>query len=205
MNSLLLNKIWTIIATAACYFSINIFIITQGGHFLLPGLKLEDIHPRAAAVYGTWFAVPLIIVTLILIIIFAHRQADQRCLSRFPVAFGPKLDFDDWLARCYQGFFFIAYVVAPIYAAVHFLRKTLNGPVIDKNNANQIVADTPWEHLTIYKPFTEIFTDGNRYRFENDITFFPFWQPWLGLLLTLVCVCLFVTVVYLLIRETSHH
>ena len=199
-----LSKIWTIVATAACYFSINIFIITQGGHFLLPGLKLDDINARAAAVYGTWFATPILFLSLLLVIVFIKRHKDKPSLARFPVAFGLEFDFKDWLAKSYQLFFITAFLLVPTYAAGHFIRKTLHGTVTYKEYPSQVIASTPWEHLTTYKSFTEIFTDGNRYRFEHEITFFPFWQPWLGLFLAALCISLFAYIVYLLLKKPQY-
>ncbi len=176
--------------------------MTQGGHFLLPGLKSGDIGPRTAAVYGTFFTVPILILSMVLAIAYIKRNIHKSHLARFPVAFGTALNFNDWLAKGYQVFFIVAYLLVPTYAAGHFMRKILNGKVTCQDCSENLIANTPWEHLFTYQSFVEIFTDGNKYRFENEITFFPFWQPWVGMYLTMICIFSFFIIIYLLLRRS---
>ena len=174
---------------------LNIFIITQGGHFLLPGLKLEEIDPRAAAIYGTFFAVPVYLLVLYLSLKIIDRNESEKGFAKFPIAFGVQLNFEDSLAKKYQFFFLISYLVLPLYAAGHFINKTLNGYVFDKVK-NAVIADSPSEHMFNYMPFFETLSSGNRFRFQSEITYFPFWQTWAGILLSILCLLMFVKIVY---------
>lgn len=199
MNIQTLNKIWTVVATTSFYFMINIFIITQGGHFLFPGLKLEEINPRSAAIYGTFFAVPVYLLALYLTLKFIYKKEAESGLEKLPIAFDIQLDFNDNLASKYQIFFFISYLVLPLYASGHFINKTLNGFVYDKVTST-IIAESPTEHLFNYMPFFEILTSGNQYRFQCEITYFPFWQTWLGIILTIICLILFIKIIYNILK-----
>lgn len=200
MSKETLTKIWSVVVLSGTYFSINVFVVTQGGHFLLPGLKLEQIGPRAAAVYGTWFAMPILMLSLLLVIVYIKRFGGIQRSARLPIAFNLKLDFNDWMARAYQGFIFLAFLLIPTYASCHFLRKLLNGTITDKDNNNVTISETPFEHLTQYVDLLHVLGSDNRYRFENDITFYPFWQPWLSVLMTLICFGMFLYVVYLMVK-----
>lgn len=230
-----LTKIWTLVALAATYFCINIFVVTQGGDFLLPGLKLNDgVNPYPAAVHGIWFALPLVLVSYLLMLAYSRRSAGLTWYDRFPCAFNLNLNYSDSLARKYQAFFIVVTLLLPAYSAGHFVLKSLDGTVMirDKcisdlcphilharhhNNSiaqacarldqiprpadgytvtDRIVLSGPAGNLQNYSDFTTIFTHGNCYRYEDVMTFFPFWEPWLGVIFSITLLILMTQILF---------
>lgn len=175
------NKIWTTVGIVSLYLNLNILLVTQGSHLHLPGPVPEGVR-EAAAIYGTWAAGSIFLVFLFLTLYYARRNSSQRLSSRVPMAFNLSLTMGDPLTLWYQRFFFFSFVVVPLYCQGHFLRKTLNGVV---KHGDSTIANNWTTHLfDFYNPLL-IFTNGNDYRFHSDVTFFPFWQPWLTVILFL--------------------
>lgn len=240
MNQSTLVKIWTLVALAATYFCINIFVATQGGHFLLPGLKLEPgINRYAAAVDGIWFALPLVLLSYLLTLIYVRRSLGSAWYERFPCAFNLNLNYSDPFARSYQAFFLVVTLLVPAYSAGHFIFKSLDGTVMiskecisdlcpriiemrgpdnsiaqacarltqnpppaEVNSAPDLrVISGPAGHLQNYNDFTTIFTHGDCYSYENAVTFFPFWGPWLGVILVVTLSVFLVLIIFRLFRR----
>ncbi len=187
-----INKIWTTVALISLYLNVNILLVTQGSHLHLPGPLPKNVR-ESAAIYGTWAAGPVFLVTLIITLYYIQRSSSHTWSSRFPVAFDLSLLVGDSITKWYQRFFVFVFIVVPLYCQGHFVRKTMNGIVIDKAKGTIVASD--WgSHLFSYSDFSLIFTKGNDFRFHSEVTYFPFWQSWTTLLLLLLMVWLFLRV-----------
>lgn len=201
MNDQAVSKVWSIMGLAITYLAINILLNTQGSEFYLPGPQLkESVGKYAASVYG----VILIYVPLIFFFLLSIKHAKKHSINpwshRIPIAFNLEIDdMNDSLYKYYQIFFYFLFYMVPIYCCGHFIKKLLNGTVVDKSTWTK-VAINPMEHLFKYSSFFEIF--GNNYQYDGMLTFFPFWQPWISLLFFVYLAYLFIKLSYLIFRQS---
>lgn len=186
-----IQKIWATVGLVAVYLNVNIFLKTQGSHLFLPGPVPTDTTSYAAAIYGTWVAGPLLLAFLLMTNYLIRRTPNSLSWdARFPVAFGIAFGSLHEMRLWYQRAVFFFGLVVPVYCQGHFIRKTLNGTVYEAGEA-VIVG---WkQHLFSTKYLWEGIASGNLLRLDHEVTFFPFLQPWLS-------VILFITLLLLLLR-----
>lgn len=162
MNTATATKIWTTLGLALAYFSLAAWTASQGAEFGVPGLTLKDYKSFPAAIFGTFVGTALIIPFVYVGFHFLRSVEGRTWAMRIPVAFSLDIDPATHVGKVYQASFLIAFLVFPLGAQIHFIRKFWSGCL-----------RLPANCLDIYSP-SILFTNTHQY---YGVTFFPFYEP----------------------------
>jgi Caspase domain len=200
-----LTRLWTFLGVLAFYTSYNLFAQSQGW----PRLLWQDwaFDSYAVAPPAMFLGIPLLHLAFLLTRLYPNPAMRPGLLRRLPLAFGLPLYAQTHLRRHYQAFFLAVFLLVPLGAQVHFYSKIFHGTVEKREDGKcRDLRDgvawhaTGWQHLTKPIPFGE--ATGDCYRLggkDQNVTFFPFWEPWGLLLLELSLFAHFV----LMLRELA--
>jgi hypothetical protein len=172
-----LRTLWLACGSATFYYSANAWLASTGADFHLPGIEFPKFEK--AMVYGT-FVAPLAYFVLWLSIAYARlRRSEARALRSVPILesgmdIGPGL-VARWVA-------FLGFTLIPVAAQIHFVLQILQGAVFARGVKAAAVRG-PLEMLSLRLPLCK-----NCWRFGDPegLEFFPFFQPWLLVLLLLL-------------------
>jgi hypothetical protein len=151
-------------------------MLRSQGQQIPPIPFVGTVEPEIVTVFGILISTP----TLILLLRFAdryrrrnaHGPIERRLPPVFSDADGPGPRFLGWLA----------FLVGPALAQIHFLREFLQHGYFQRFTGEHIPGGAK-SVLTAYRPLSVLFTDDYRYHHPHGVTVFPFWQPWLYVIL----------------------
>ncbi len=184
MNAKHLSALWSSVGTVLLYWTLNTWIVMQGGApFLDLGLILED--PAGAQVIA--FHVCPVLLALLLSIAIAHAKASkaERWSARLPYVAFDDLDHSQRSARLYQAVFVLVFLVIPAAGLVHFAYQMKDMWVVytDAQLQGQ-AAHGVWAAVLLGLPWEYFDLAGERFRIgpghspaeiiENGVTWFPF-------------------------------
>jgi hypothetical protein len=204
MNQTTLTRVWSAAALILLYFSLNAWSLTQGWQLSLPGFPF---HEGGFTRYGvTLVAIPLagslLAVTALLVRLYAQRTHSSDWAGRFPRFSGVALDVSRPEGRLFQAASLCSLLLLPMAAQIHFTLKFLAGSVY-RGNARLWSA---FEDLAHYLPVREALSGAFTYDRLGEVapTFFPFWEPWLFVLLEVAIVSAVVSCLVAVFRPTRH-
>ncbi len=209
----LLTRVFSWSGVVGSNIALGAWIHSQGGpSFFLPGVKFTSVHEMTVPVFGILFVGPLLLLTLYSVLLYQRTTPERGIIHRLPVAFSMPIYVNRKIAFWYQGFFLLIFLIVPVASQVHLMRLFWEGEVYTKHSP-QTRFSQHWDHWT--KPVSPlvILTDDYRFGPRNErnpprrpeacegldvcnATFFPFWQPWLYLLMELGILVLFVSVMW---------
>ncbi len=201
-----LSKIWTALGFALFYFSLSALLrSTQGPELPSP---FSRVHHLTVPVFGILFGAPLILLLLYVITLFQRGVREFGWLARLPVTLGLRLQSQQSTAQLCQGIFLTLFLLFPLYVQGHLFKELVQQEVWRKDDKS-FVAQGLTHFTKKHIPFLAIFNEhSDDYRmgpkvrterkedehFTDAVTFFPFWQPWIFLLLELYVVVMFIKV-----------
>lgn len=193
MGKKMLITVWSTLGITLAYLSINFVLITQNSPILLPSPLVinPDINSYTTSVYGIVITIPILIIIMSITKVYINSFGGATWESMLPIAFNMEIDLSLKSGKYFQQFFFTIILVIPLISQVHFINKFFHGTIYNKTTKTAI--SVRLNHLKIpentsaFKLFTEIFTDGDKYRYgapkKGGMTFFPFWESWILVLL----------------------
>lgn len=178
MSQAALNKIWSAVALAALYLSLNAWSVSQQWQLSLPGNPFRDdkFTPHGVTLLAIPLAGVLLIVTALLTGLHAKRSQGRTWPARLPKFSDLSFDVVTVEGRSAQAVSLIGLVLVPAAAQVHFILKFLAG--------SSYLGEQPlWsgiQHLTQYVPVSDAFSGKYVYDRQDTIApaFVPFWEPW---------------------------
>ncbi|MDA8019481.1 MAG: CHAT domain-containing protein [Thermoanaerobaculia bacterium] len=189
---------WLGVTTAVIAF--NAWSGSQGGP-QIPGINFYEVHQDSISVFGVLAVVPLLIPLLLVALRYQQIVPDRGLLHRVPSPFDVPASTDRRLATFYKAVILFVFIGFPAMSQFHFQNKILHAE-IRKHDDQSVHVKTPSEHFfTPPPPLTETFDHDyyigpqkpskdevsqkciDRSKSICEVTFFPFWQPWLFLLL----------------------
>lgn len=183
MTNKYLAKLWTAVAVATLYLTLNAWLATQGALFRFPGLTFEDYKAGSASLWGLGLAGSTF---LLLHWLWRHHLSlveEKSWWQRIPRLGEMDYDPSTPLGRKVQVFSLVCFLILPTLGQVHFLHKLYKSSVVERANSETFA--TGFQHYTKPVSITVLWKDRFRVEEENGITFFPFWEPWLFLLTVL--------------------
>ncbi len=186
-----LTMMWSVLGLLLFFLTYAVWARTQGWP-PLPGMpRLEEWGRHAVAFFGLLYGLPLIALSLTLVRIYQSQELKSGFLNRLPIAFSLPLYSPTPLRNRYQAVVFFLFLAFPLAGQVHFFGKMCRGKVYERSG--WIETDIPTGivgHLTSPVSLEKMF-EGDRdvFRLDSDpgsITYFPFVQPWLFLILEMV-------------------
>lgn len=199
---------WRIICIATITLAVGFYLYVQGAHVGALGTISKETTKHSAAVYGVLVLIPLcaFFYSYTYQIIKLHDQ--KKRLLRIPLIYELHLSNDNSLIKKARIITFIVILIVPMFSLGHCVKKSLQGTIYLNENCIDNRCTEMWssglpEALTKFSSFMEIFTDGNKYRFDGQITYFPGWQPWFFLFLSIWVTFLWGRVLNALIRKKA--
>lgn len=193
---------WLGVTSAAIAF--NAWSGSQGGP-QIPGLDFNEVHEQTVPIYGVLFVAPLVIPLLLILLRFQRMTTDLGLLNRIPSPFNLPVGDSRSLARIYKSVMLFIFVGVPALSQIHFQREILWRPAFSVKDSTKEYASNPRQHLLRPEPLSVLgghnyyfgpqkIADGKGGWLRNpdcaalgvsvcDVTFFPFWQPWMFLVL----------------------
>jgi hypothetical protein len=168
-------KLYTVLALAVAYVTLNTWAKTQHAEFDLPLNVFKSFGHRGVLL----FSIPFISTTLAISFWLAEQHArssnGKNWRARFPRAFHADLDVDvsSPVGIWYQRFFFSSFVIFPIAGLVHFSRLFFKQKLNPRGD---------YPYVSVFHSDWNAALDARAYKFDGE-SFYPAWQPWLYLLL----------------------
>jgi hypothetical protein len=195
-----LAKLWIIVGLGVAYLSINFWSYTQQWRIELPSIVKfnTEIGPshhitHAAAIFGMLLLGPALLLLLRLTIVYARRNAGRPIAFRIPQVGGLGIDPATAPGRLIQFTTATILLGVPLLAQAHFFRKFIDGTATREN-----VTIEGWSHFS-FDPATAV--DGE-FRYDT-LTYFPFVEAWLFLILEMAIGFLTLRSICALVRRTS--
>jgi hypothetical protein len=192
MSQTTLNKIWTVVAVATLYSSLNAWSISQQWQLSLPGNPFLDgkFTPHGVRLVAIPLAGSLLIVTALLTRLYSVRFRGKNWPARIPMFSNLTVDVTSTEGRLAQAASTTMFLLLPAAAQIHFVLKFFEGTFYREN-------EPLWsglQHLTRYVPISDAFSGKYFYDRLGAIApgFAPFWEPW-SLVLLEVAVFSFLT------------
>lgn len=199
MSQSLLNKIWSFLAVALLYLSLNVWSITQQWQLSLPGNPFKDgkTTPFGVALYGVLLCGPLLIVVCIIVHLYAARSQEKKWQARFPRFGDFALDMSRAEAKAFQMIALFLFLLLPLVGVGHFQNKMLSGSVFEKQEpcpqiGKPCLAERPaisgWREMLFHAP--KPVNANGRLVYDPDLSrdiapsFVPIWEPWAFLTLS---------------------
>ncbi|WP_144394248.1 hypothetical protein [Pleionea sediminis] len=186
--------------------SVGFYLFTQGSHSSFFGISLDKkTSPYTAAVYGLLFLIPLSIYVYSFSIQIVRLTNDKGWYQKLPPVFETNLPSENTFRRRNQKFSTVLFLALPMITLVHCFSKSLDATIYVNENCNaksgcsKEYSKGPVENLTMFTDFSEIFTNGNGYRYDQQITYFPGWQPYLTLILLFIVMYVWIKLLTLVI------
>lgn len=179
---------WRITGLALITISAGFYLYVQGSHVGASGIISDKATKYVAAVYGLLVLIPLSAYFYSYTYHAIKFIEGMESTLNFPLLHELHLSKDNSLVIKAKTVSLIVIFVVPMFSIVHCYKKSLDATVYLNESCVENVCKEVWSNnvkgsLTKFSGFCEIFTDGNRYRLDGQITYFPGWQPWLELIL----------------------
>lgn len=181
-----LARLWIVVGLFLVFYSLNTWIVSQGGKALF-GVELLDDQPVTSALV----AIPICAVLLVLQCRIGMAYADRSGMRRQWHARTPVVGLDGLKTgsregKLYQAFFLILFVIVPVAALGYFVDQVLGGTVYDRvaKTEHSPLAAVDWATIASASYWDDRFRLGEGP--DKAVTWFPVVEPvLLGLLLLL--------------------
>lgn len=140
-----LAKIWVSLGLFLLYYSLNSWIVTQGGQEIFGAKLVLSTRVPAALI-----AIPLCSVVMMawaIVGTFYARRDGQTWYYRIPVAFFDSIDTGSAEGRIYQAANFGLVLILPLCALAHFWDIVLSAPLLSTGPAPHAVGLWDWNAL----------------------------------------------------------
>lgn len=187
MTNKAITQIWSALALLGLYASCNTVLKAQGSEIYFSFPRMDKADRYAVTIYGMVISIPVLLLLFRLTLIYAKREARITWSERLPIAFDREVDPKQKLGKYYQGAAFLFFFILPMVGQGMMINKFFKGSVFDKENSNQLIANTWKTHLSSWQSWNITF-DFNRFRYGTDInaeglvTYIPGVEPWLFLM-----------------------
>jgi len=159
MKASQLQRLWTVVGSILVYWTINSWIVSQGGQEVF-GIKLVSPHPVPAALIAIPVCSSLLILTSLIGCVYARRFGEGTWTTRIPIVWINALRSTSIEAQLYQGFMLIAFSFVPVAGLVHFWDKVLGAKIVTTGNPPALIESMwSWSALTTWNDPARICTN----------------------------------------------
>ena len=186
-----LGLLWTFLAFATATLSFNTWSQTQGWNIHVPGIGFSLNEQNIVSIYGILWGLPLLSLLLLATEKYFLYRRGGSFVERLPVAFGLRMDKMGSLRRLYQASSFCVFLLMPMLAQIHFFHRMHQGIVYDGDKPLSSI----WDMIPIVRMGDDHWNYFH-YGSQNHVTFYPFWEPLLFLVLEIAVLGFFLRVSY---------
>ncbi|KGJ95876.1 hypothetical protein GAB14E_1788 [Colwellia psychrerythraea] len=202
------NKAWKIIGITTLTIAVGFYLYVQGSHYGTLTSLSKKTSPYAASVYGQLVLIPLCAFFYAYTFHILNLNYHKKRLLRIPSLYELHLPSDNSLMKKARIMTALLIFIVPLFSLGHCYQKSLKGTIYLKESCTDNKCTTRWsagttESLTKFSKFSEIFNDGNKYRFDGQITYFPGWQPWTALIFIMAVVRLWYRALSVLLKKAN--
>ncbi len=173
-----LRQLWTVLGAVLAFYTLNAWIVSQGGQAIFDVDLIED-RPRV----GALVAIPICSALLFTLCRIGTKHAQhiriQKWHVRLPVVWLENLDTSSPEGRWYQRFFLLVYVIIPAAALAHFVGKVIDAPV-RRNDALDMNL-SPLEIIPVGEILTKTYWIGgflnDKRELEGAVSWYPVIEP----------------------------
>lgn len=187
-----LIKSWKVVSAFVVAMSIGFYLFTQGSHATIFNVALEETtSPYSAAVYGLIFLIPLLVFYYSYAAYVSDILNETVWFEKLPLIFDVHLPKKNKLQIRMKKISMVLVIVVPMFSVGHCFLKSIESTIYFNDHCSEtggckkVFSKGAYESFTKFTPFKEIFINGNGYRLDGQITYFPGWQAWLSLFLVL--------------------
>jgi hypothetical protein len=203
MSQSLLNKIWSFLTVLLLYLCLNVWSITQQWQLSFPGnpFKVENVSPYGVTLYGVPICGLLLVMVSIVTLIYVSGAPKTRWEERLPRFGDFELDTTKADAKAFQVVMFVALLLLPAIALIHFLTTFMDGTVcgISKKctaasaiDCECVVRISGW-HAMLFElrqiPADVVLKYDPNVEKNIGPGFAQLWEPWGYLIITFLAVC----------------
>ncbi len=204
-----LTRVFSWLGLLTATVAVNAWSRNRGGPSI-PGFSFGNVHSESVPIFGILIVAPLLLLVQTIILRFQSQAPDRGLFFRLPIAFDLEIQNNRTVANFYQGLMLFGLVFVPLASQFQFLQRIHDGASWHLTEPHDIVT-RGWEHLQHYEPpgflyFHDEFRfgprkNGGKRNFSCregeicEVSFFPFWQPWAYLVVTLLNLTLFILIV----------
>jgi hypothetical protein len=134
-----LRQIWSFLGALLCFYSVSAFIVSQGGPAILGAVFFENA-PRIESVFAMPICGGLLILLSLVGTLYAKLMKTQSWAGRVPVVWLDGLDFSKPEAKIYQAFFLLLFLLVPMIAQTHFLKRVAGATVYAQDGSGHALA-----------------------------------------------------------------
>jgi len=186
-----LQRLWTVIGVVLVYWTINSWIVSQGGQEVF-GVKLVSSKPVPAALIAIPVCSMLLILTSVIGCAYARRFGLGIWTTRIPVVGIDALRPRSTEAYLYQGFMLTLFSLVPVAGLVHFWDKVRTAKIVTTGTPPTPVDSMwNWSALTTWNDPARICTEfkiGPTAVCSGNVTLLPGVEPLAFALLTAAAV-----------------
>ena len=179
-----LAKLWTAVGITGLFLAGNAILHAQGSEIFLPMITYENAERYSTAVYGLAVSAVPYYLMIRLTKVFLRDHGDGSWAGSIPPAFNIDIVPSARMGKEYQLWVSAMFLVVPIICQFLLLRKMFTASVYDNVKDVKVVDGGVANHLFEKFPISVLF--GSDYVIgdpKTGVTFFPFWQPWVFLLM----------------------
>ena len=203
-----LARVFSWLGLLTANIAVNAWLRNRGGP-TMPGFGFGNVHSESMPIFGILIVAPLLLLLQTVVLKFQGQSPDRGLFFRLPIAFGLPIENNRGVAHFYQGLMLSILVFVPLASQFHFLQRIHDGASWQLTEPHATVT-RGWGHLRHYEhPGFLYFYDEFRFGPKKDdgkrnsscregeiceVSFFPFWQPWIYLLVTLLNLALFILI-----------
>lgn len=203
-----LSKIWTIVGLSLLYYTMNSWIVVQGGQEIF-GAKLIVSNRVPAAMWAIPITCLILLLNSVVGIRYA-RRAGPSWNDRIPIVGFESIVTSSSEGKFYQGTMLFLLSFLPAVVLVHFWRVFNSAKVVTTGDPPQPVTSIwDWSALTKFDDPARICTDvvreGGKIICEKNATILPGFEPILFALLTVAAALALAAHWYAVFRWSSGH
>jgi hypothetical protein len=210
MTNAQLAKIWSAICTFLLYFTLDSYLVTQGGEGIF-GTKLIAPGRAPTAVIALVVCPVLLILTSLIGFLYAKRS-EGGIFERVPVFLFDTINTSASESKIYQLFTLAIFSILPILSLIHFWEIFLDAPVATTSHPIKKIGSVwDWGYFGWRDParicteFDEVTSSC-----KKGVTVFPGLEPWILVILTTAASVTLICFFYAVFRPktpalTSHN
>ncbi len=203
MTNAQLAKIWLAIGLFLLYYTLNSYLVTQGGEGIF-GAKLIASGRAPTAVIALVVCPVLIIVASLNGYMYAKR-VEGNTFERIPVLVFDTINMSAPESKIYQSLTLAIFSILPTLSLIHFWDVFLNAPVATTGHPMKKIASVwDWAYFGWDDP-ARICTeyDAATSSCKTGVTVFPGLEPWILVILTTAALVALIRFFHAVFRPTS--
>lgn len=189
MTQAQLGKVWLVVSAFLLYYSLNSWVVSQGGNEVL-GAKLVVPNKVPAAMIAIPICAILLTLTSLIGVVFALRGG-SRWYDRIPIVGFDAIEAASQEGKIYQGAMIAIFSLLPLASIVYFWTRFLSAKVMLNDGSKILIGVWDSSKVTTWNDPARICTDFNKDLSDpclGNATVLPGFEPAFFVVLTVMTV-----------------